>query len=48
MAMWTWAPSVNQGRNIDSEGEAPGDQVLPGSVCSGLLPAPGSAVLFTP
>ena len=48
MAMRTWAPSVNQGRDIDSEGEAPGDQVLPGSVCSGLLPAPASALLFTP
>ena len=48
MALWTWAPAFLEDTAMESEGEAPVDEVLPGSVCSGPLPAPGSALLRTP
>ena len=47
MALWAWAPAVLEDTDVESEEEAPVDQVLPGSVCSRLLPAPGSAMLLT-
>ena len=50
MALWMWAPDVLEDAGVESEEEekeAPVDQVLPGNACSGLLFAPGSAVLLT-
>ena len=47
MALWLWAQTVLEDTDVESEEEAPVDQVLPGSVCSGLLPEPGSAMLLT-
>ena len=47
MALWTWGKAALEDADMESEEEAPVDQVLPGSVCSRLLPAPGSAMLLT-